>query len=324
MRSILAFGYHDQSAPRHWNLKKLYEGRGLTMVECHTTARGLTAKWRDLGRKFHAMPQDAEAVLVMFPGHTLVLLAWHLTRHPRKRLIFDAFISLWDTQVLDRKKYSVLNPIAWALYLLDWLSMHLADEVLIDTEEHRTYLIRTFGLRPDRVTAVPVGTRPDLFKPGMPHSYQGGTFNVIFYGTYIPLQGIEHILAAAAKLQASHPDVHFTLVGTGQTYPAMRKFAENLKLRNVTFRDRIPYEELPRFLQSGHVSLGIFGTSRKAKRVIPHKVYDAVACGVPVITMDSPAIREKYREWQGVHLVPPGDSEALARKIAELRDGKKW
>ena len=317
MSTILAFGYHDRSAPRHWNLKKKYEAEGWRVIECHTEAKGLIGKWRDLAKKYLTIQSQADAVLVTIPGHTLMPLAWWLTRRPRKKLIFDAFLSLHDTLIDDRKKYGAWSPMAAILFLVDWIDLRMADEVLIDTQEHRKFLIRRFGVAPDRIKAIPVGTRTNLFKPGSPHPYREGTFNILFYGTYIPLQGIEHILDAAAILQESHPQVRFTLVGSGQTYPAMRKRAENLHLQNVTFRDRVPYEELPMLIHESHLCLGIFATSGKAKRVIPHKVYDAVACGVPVITADTPAIRE-FPNQDGIFLCRPGDPDDLAAKIKSM------
>lgn len=328
---MIALGYHDQSAPRHWNLQRMYEGQGIRVLECHTEARGLFGKWRDLARKYRSMEAQADSVLVTFPGHTLMPIAWWLTRKPRKKLIFDAFLSLWDTLVDDRKKYTRWGPMAAMLFFLDWIALHLADKVLIDTQEHRKFLIRRFRLDPDRILAIPLGTRTDLFKPGTRRPYREGTFKILFYGTYIPLQGIEHILDAAAILQESHPQMHFTLVGSGQTYPAMRRRAAALHLANVTFRNRMPYEELPMLIHESHLCLGIFGTSGKAHRVIPHKVYDAVACGVPVVTADTPAMHELLKEEGGLPRTTPqngvgarvilckaGDPKDIAEKLAAL------
>jgi glycosyltransferase involved in cell wall biosynthesis len=68
------------------------------------------------------------------------------------------------------------------------------------------------------------------------------------------------------------------------------------------------------------VCLGIFGTSQKAARVIPNKVFDALACARAVITRDSPAVRELLTPSTEVFVCTPGDPEALADAVVTLHD----
>lgn len=290
-------------------------------MECRTQAKGFFGKYSDLRRQFRTIGHDAGAVLVTFPGHYLMPLAWLLTRKPRKTLIFDAFISLSDTLVDDRGKVSWWHPYAWFLYVVDWVSCHLANEVLIDTEAHRQFFIRRFHLRPERIRAVDVGTREDLFRPDDVVARQrrgAADFHVLFYGTYIPLHGIEYILQAAAIIEKKQMNARFTLIGGGQTYKQMRALAEKLALKNITFIPMVPFTDLPGMIRESDLCLGIFGTSGKTQRVIPHKVYDAVACGVPILTARTPAILEKFSNDPRVLLCNAGDAENLAANIEKL------
>ena len=50
----------------------------------------------------------------------------------------------------------------------------------------------------------------------------------------------------------------------------------------------VEYERLPDELHRAGCALGIFGTSEKAKRVIPNKAFQALACGTPLVTADTP------------------------------------
>ena len=65
--------------------------------------------------------------------------------------------------------------------------------------------------------------------------------------------------------------------------------------------------------------LGIFGTSPKAARVIPNKVFDALATARPVVTADTPAAREAFTHCHDAWLCPPGDAAALADALRTLR-----
>jgi len=316
-KTIVLFGYHDPASPRTWTVRRHFEREGWTVQECRTEEKGFLRKLADLHRQWKRVRKEADAMLVTFPGHYLMPFAWLMTRLPHKPLFFDAFLSLHDSIVDDRRLVSRRNPYAWFLYGVDFFSCHLADRVFLDTSTHRQFFLRRFHLRPERVGMIELESRDDLFTPRKEPMVPRPTFEVFFYGTYIPLQGIEHILHAARIVHETNTAVHFTLVGGGQKAQEMRALAKELRLPNVTFVPFTPLEELPRMLRNADLALGIFGTTDKAARVIPHKVIDAVACGVPVLTRDSPAIRERYDGNPCVLLCTPGDPEAIARVILD-------
>ncbi|MBI1813297.1 glycosyltransferase [Candidatus Peregrinibacteria bacterium] len=316
LRKILAFGYHDQASPRHRSVCAQLEREGCAIFECHTNASGFLPKYRDLLRQWKQQKNGTDAMLVPFPGHFLMPLAWLLTRSPRKRLLFDAFLSLHDTNVTDRKIVPPWNPYAWLLFLVDWISCRIADEVFIDTQAHRQFFLTRFHLKPGRIRVIYLETRADLFTPKN-HNIRNSqlvirnSFEVFFYGTHIPLQGVDHILDAAKILQDRNAPVHFTLVGS-KKLPAL---VEHAGLKNVSAHAFVPLEELPAMIHGADLCLGIFGTTAKAKRVIPHKVIDAVACGVPVLTEDSPAIRERFADHPLVRLCPAGEPGSIVEAI---------
>jgi spore maturation protein CgeB len=71
-------------------------------------------------------------------------------------------------------------------------------------------------------------------------------------------------------------------------------------------------------VSSAAICLGVFGTSAKAARVVPNKVWQAMAAGRPVISADTPGIREAITDGVSGLLVPPGDPAALAQALRTL------
>jgi glycosyltransferase involved in cell wall biosynthesis len=141
-----------------------------------------------------------------------------------------------------------------------------------------------------------------------------GCCEVLFYGSMIPLHGVDVIVGAARRL-ASAPEIRFHLIGQGQTLSAgTTDLGVEGSLRRTA---SVTYEALPAAIAQATLCLGIFGTSDKARRVVPHKVYEAAAMGKPIITADTPAIREAFPEGC-LALVPPGDADALADTILAL------
>jgi glycosyltransferase involved in cell wall biosynthesis len=137
---------------------------------------------------------------------------------------------------------------------------------------------------------------------------------VVFHGTFIPLQGLPTIIRAAKLLEDKR--IRFRIVGDGQERPAIEQLVQDLAVSNVELVGRVPREQVPREIAAASLCFGIFGTSEKAGRVVPNKLFECLAVGRPVITADTPAIRAAFSGE--VEVVPPGDPEELAVKIETL------
>ncbi|MFN3429131.1 MAG: glycosyltransferase, partial [Candidatus Sericytochromatia bacterium] len=223
-----------------------------------------------------------------------------------KPLLFDPFLSMWDTAVGDRKLYAPKSDKAWGIQALDWVALHSADGVLADTPAMADFYAMISGLPKQRFTVVPVGADEAVFMP-VPEAPEAD--EVLFYGRMIPLHGVATIVEAARRL----PEVSFHLVGEGQV-DVDSLMAD---LPNVRRTRSLPYAELPGAIARAALCLGIFSGGDKAKRVVPHKVYEAAAMGKAILTADTPAIREAFPEG-ALALVPAADPEALAEAIRSL------
>ena len=299
-----------------------------------------------------------DVMLVGYIGHFDMPLAWLLTRFPRRPLVFSPLISLYDTLVNDRRSIADGTFMSRFLRWLDRQTCAKADLVLLDTEAHIDYFVEEFNLPRKRFARVFVGAvEPDAPEGGSGEDApEGGSgedvygytpavgtpaedtpavgtpavgalsgdtpFRVMFVGKFIPLHGLPFMLEAANRLQ-DVPDIEFHFVGSGQLTDEIHETARRLNLENVRFTDWIPYEQLHRFLQGWGVCLGIFGTSDKAVRVIPGKVFVALSAGKAVITADSPAIRELLTDGESAVLCRRGDPEALAGAIRRLHGDRE-
>ncbi|KKQ92981.1 MAG: Glycosyl transferase group 1, partial [Candidatus Woesebacteria bacterium GW2011_GWB1_39_10b] len=242
-----------------------------------------------------------------------VLLARVLFRCP---LIWDAFYSLYDTYVFDRKLFSPLSVKAAYYWLMDWLCCKIASRILLDTNAHINYFAETFHINKSKFIRSFVGASDDIFYP-MIAQENHERFNVLFFGNFIPLQGVQFIIRAA-KLLEHDTNINFNIIGSGQTYHQARVLANDLRSRNITFHERQPMHELTRSIARADVCLGIFGETGKTQRVIPNKVYEAIAMKKPMLTADTPAIRELFIDHENILLCRAADPEDLANKIRIL------
>ena len=339
---ICFFGTYERDYPRNRTLAEGLKRAGWDVLECHVPlwekerdkAGGYLAPFSLLLRaielklaylrlllKYVFTVGRYEVMLVGYIGHFDMLLAWLLTRFPRRPLVFSPLISLYDTLVDDRRSFSDGTIMSRFLRWLDRQACAKADLVLLDTEAHIDYFVRTFKLPRKRFARVFVGAvEPDGLDG--PDLSGDPPFRVLFVGKFIPLHGLPFMMEAANLLK-DVPDIVFHFVGSGQLTDEINETARRLDLKNVRFTDWIPYEQIHRFLQGWGVCLGIFGTSDKAVRVIPGKVFVALSAGMAVITADSPAIRELLTDGESALLCRRGDPEALAGAIRRLHGDRE-
>ncbi|XKT75428.1 MAG: glycosyltransferase [Patescibacteria group bacterium UBA2103] len=299
---ICLFGFFDPSYSRNSIVVK-------SLLACEAEVVSVQKEKVSLGGIFSllfSIPKDIDVVLVGYSDNRIgVLLAKIFFRGP---VIWDAFYSLYDTRVHDRNLVSKHNLKAWLYWFLDWMNITLADGYVFDTAAHREYFEKTFGAKRNKGKVLYIGSDTE--------EVSCEERDVIgFYGKYIPLQGVEKIVEAAALL----PEYSFEFIGSGQTYKAVQERIKELGVENITCIDRLPYDELMQRVCSWKLALGIFGASEKASRVIPNKIYDAAALGKAIITLDTPAVRELFVHDRDIILVD-GSPESVAREIKDLME----
>jgi glycosyltransferase involved in cell wall biosynthesis len=308
-------GHFDPGYARNRILSKALRRAGagvVTLIDRRCFALRTPALLRE------ALRTPVDLLLVGFPGHLDVgtaRLAVAL-RRDRVPVISDPLISMFESAE-DRRGHPPGGFGSMHLRLDDWVALHLADLILVDTKAHGRYYADKFGVCGEVFRQVWVGADDDLLRPvERPPSDE---FVVFFYGNFNPLQGVEHIVRAAQLLERVGERMTFRIVGQGQTYGEVRRLTDRLGVRTIEFWPGRPYDELGRIMATSDVCLGIFGTSGQGQRVVPNKVFDALAMARPVVTGDTPAAREALDHGADAWLCPTGSPEALAHALGTLR-----
>ncbi|MEE4237161.1 MAG: glycosyltransferase, partial [Anderseniella sp.] len=144
----------------------------------------------------------------------------------------------------------------------------------------------------------------------------GRALEVLFYGSFIPLQAPQVVVEAARLYEG--PPVKWVLLGQGPLRKLCEESAQGLG--NVSFEGWLPYEQLPDRIHRADVLLGVFGTTPKAGRVIPNKVFQSLACGRTVVTRSAVAYPEALlaARSSGLLWTEPGNAQSLTDCVATL------
>ena len=314
---VLYFGTYDRAYPRNAQVISCLRGAGVDVAEHHVSvwegrrdnwAAGLASAVRVAFSELRLFrrPKGFDVLIVGYPGHfDFPAARWAARGRP---VVFNPLVSLADTLVSDRGRFRRGSFAARTLEAIDRRAFGSADLVVADTQAHAEFLSRSTGVPGSRFAVCAVGAEERIFRPLWARTEP---FTCLFVGKLIPLHGVETILEAARLA----PEIGFRIVGSGQLEAPLAERPEN-----VEWVPWVEYERIPEELARAGCALGIFGTSDKARRVIPNKAYQALACGTPLVTGDTEAARELLVDGESALLVPPGDPTALAQAVRRIAD----
>lgn len=309
-------GAYDPDYPRNRLLRAGLAAAGVGVVEVRVPEWRAFRRYPALAAEYARSGGACDVVFVPEFRHKDVPLARVLAGS--RPVVFDPFVSRADTLIDD---WAIHAPgsaqAAWNRRIDAW-SLSVPDLVVCDTWAHAR-LFAGLGARHDRLRRVPVGAEDVFF--AVPDREPGDTVELLYAGGFLPLHGVPFLLEAVARLEAEAgtlPPFRVTLIGDGIQYESARAAASQLGLSRVEFAGRRPYAELPRSLARADIVLGAFGTSFKAGRVVPHKVWQGLAAGRAVVSGDGEAVRELFAADVHLELVPRGAAPELAAALAAL------
>jgi len=304
---------------RNAMILKGLQKNGVEIIDCtSSSATYLTRYFKVLSKFILRRNDDINAVFVGFFGQPLVPVIKRLTSKP---IIFDAFLSSYDTMCFDRKKFKPDSLAGSFFYWLDKYSCEQSDRIFLDTNAHIDYFLKTFGLPKEKFHRVFVGADDSLFYPREVRR-DDRRFRVFYYSSFLPLHGTEYIVQAAGRL-LDNRDIEFLVVGKGPEHQKVRNLAQRMGAANIRFIDWLPYESLPLEIAKSDICLGgHFSDIEKAQRVIAGKTYQFIAMKKPVILGNGSGNRELFTHKENAFLVKMADADSLADAILELKDNE--
>ncbi len=330
------FGAYDPAYPRNAVLRRGLRSNGAAVGDCPASPHWrVWLRYPMLAIRFLRARRERRQAEALVPRRYLFVPEFCAKDVPLAKLIglltarpvvFDPLAARYETKILDWRRKPPSSLTAWWNFRIDAVAFRLADVVLADTAAHKEYYCRTYGLARDKVRVLYLGYderafRPlPAFAPARPPALPGEVqpFRVLFFGSFLPLHGVEAV-AEAAKLLAKERDIVFRVIGQGQTFPAVRGYVERHGLTNVELAGRVPLARLPEEIAAADICLGIFGRTEKARRVIPHKLFQAMALGKPVVTARTPAVEEVFTHRRDIYLCDEPLGPALALAVLELK-----
>jgi glycosyltransferase involved in cell wall biosynthesis len=213
--------------------------------------------------------------------------------------------------------------------LIRWqerLSCRFADHVITVTEPWRETLIQR-GLPAEKITVVMNVADDRIFHRTSAIALSARNddrFNLIYHGNLTRRYGIDLAIQAVNLVRQKIPEIHLTIHGWGRYLETLIELADELDLReHVYFSSRaVPAAELPQLIRKADVGVVPYRRDVFTDGILPTKLMEYAALGMPVIAARTPAITAYFDEKM-VQFFTPEDPDDLARCILTLYSDRK-
>jgi glycosyltransferase involved in cell wall biosynthesis len=326
-KKMLITGYYVGDYPRNKNLIASLKEVFLVEEENYRDKR-VFSFLKNIRKK----TKGKDYIFLPYSSYKFIFLVLSLKLFTNKTIIYDAFISFYDTFVTDRKRFKAFSISGIIAYLLDYLVLKVADILVFDTKEHQEYFVEKYNINKNKkkllIWPVSLNLKEiDNFLSNVDNNsdnnydnnnlFSKDKFNILFYGTYIPLQGIEYIVKAA-KILKDQKDISFALLGDGQEKDNIEKIIKKDNIDNIELINSVTYDKLFSYIKTADLCLGIFGDTDKAKRVIANKVLECLSAKKIVITGRNNALERYFEGNNDIVYCELANEKDLAEKILEI------
>jgi len=196
-------------------------------------------------------------------------------------------------------------------------SINSADMITCDAEHVKNEIIRLSGYSKNKIIVSPWGIdlkRFNIYNTSDTLNLSRNRKRIILTRNFEEVYGIEYFLKALPKVIKEVPETRVLLCGKGRLESKFRNLIKKEKLENyMYFIGDVPNEKLPHYLNMSdlYVSPSLSdGTSLS--------LLEAMACELPCVVTDNPAICEWIENDKNGYIVPKRDSKILAERIINL------
>jgi glycosyltransferase involved in cell wall biosynthesis len=183
------------------------------------------------------------------------------------------------------------------------------------TEEMRRYCIKRYLLPTHKTAVWTSGVDADMFRPAV--SKPAGTpFRLIYHGGIISVsRGLDRLIQVMDHVKDL--DICLTLISSLRE-PEATCWIERLNLQDrVTLVDTIAHAQIPAQLQAHHAGILPFPSCDIWNTSSPIKLFEYMACGLPVIATEIPAHRNVLNGKPFAFFAKDASPQALAEAIRQ-------
>jgi glycosyltransferase involved in cell wall biosynthesis len=205
------------------------------------------------------------------------------------------------------------TPARYRAYERD--AVRSVDRVVTVVDESRDRVV-ALGAQPEKVvvfTNVDDVSAAPAWKPDI------SAFRIAYAGGFGPHRGIDTLIRALPLVRSRVPDARLVLMGAGEGESELRELAVAQQVSTaIDFTGWVGLDEMRRRLAEASVGVVPHERSEHTETTVPHKLFQYMAMGLPLVVTDCAPLARIVRETGAGRIAVAGDPRSLADAIVEL------
>jgi glycosyltransferase involved in cell wall biosynthesis len=207
-----------------------------------------------------------------------------------------------------------------------------SDRVVTVVDEAKNYYVKLHRVQPGKIVVVMNVEDLDVFRnieiSGRIRESYRNNFIISYIGYFQHHRGIDTMIRALPRILERIPDATLVLVGgKGERdyEEGLRRLCKELKVeKSVVFTGWVDFRYVPSYVAVSDVCLVPHNLTGHTDTTIPHKLFQYMAMGKPVVVTDAKPLRRIVEEAECGIVVPSGDPRRMADAVIKLHDDKEY
>jgi glycosyltransferase involved in cell wall biosynthesis len=200
-----------------------------------------------------------------------------------------------------------------------------ADKIIVQTEEMRERIHKIFKISLEKITVIPNGVDTRVFnreralkiRKGVRSELKWKEKVLLYAGFFDEFNGIDFLLKCIEKFPNElKKGVKLVFIGKGPLTSEIENISKREKW--IIFLGNIPYNEMPKYYAACDLFILPRPSNPMTDNIIPLKLLEATAMGIPILASDIPAIKKIARNLKNIILFRRGDFEDFFEKLKKI------
>ncbi|WP_026676724.1 1,4-alpha-glucan branching protein domain-containing protein [Fictibacillus gelatini] len=209
------------------------------------------------------------------------------------------------------------DPLQFEINQKEWELMFEADEIIVCSNHMKNELCEVFQVPENKVTILPNGVDPELFKPEAIHDYkykQHGETLVFSVGRMVKEKGFQTIIEAAHLLKNEQDTIKFVIAGKGPLLEHYRRAVHEQQLSDIVhFIGYVSDEERNRLLAECDIAL--FPSHYEPFGIV---ALEGMIAGKATVVSETGGLKDIVKHEETGLTIYPNDPASLASAVLRL------